>query len=295
MASKRRYLPTNDLLFKRVISNASHPEVTCGFISDMLGIEVGEVSLMNPYDVSWFRDALNDRQLGYTVVDALVGLNDGSQAVVEMQVSKHGYFLERMLYNTSRRFLDVYGSEHLMLATGGYGKYSALRPAYGIGILDFTLFADDADPLRSYSLYDLEHHGFYGSGAATARLGGLLSLTFLELGKPIENVPRGIAHWMSFFSGGTPTGDAPGYILTALELADEQRLSKEEVDMLELIDLGEEDRKAQLAFAKEEGRDERSREVAKAALLKGSDIGFVADITGLDRADVERIASELEA
>ena len=45
---KKRYLPTNDLLFKRCVGNARHPEITKGFINDLTGIQVSAIQLLTP-------------------------------------------------------------------------------------------------------------------------------------------------------------------------------------------------------------------------------------------------------
>ena len=157
-----------------------------------------------------------------------------------------------------------------------------------------TKSREDADPLRSFSLYDIGHKSFYGQGMATPRLGGLLSLTFLELGKPGENVGDNVGHWMDFFKGRPLAKDAPGYLKEALGLTEEQDLSEQEVKMIDMIELAEEDRKGQIAYARKEGLREKAVEVASAALRKGFSLDIVADITGLDLATIKRLQSELK-
>jgi hypothetical protein len=296
----RRCLPTNGLPFKRVIGNGAHPDVESGFIGDMLGMEVGGARAQSPYGISWFRDALGGGRLASTVVDVLVGLGGGGQAVVETQAARRQAFLGRMPDDACRHHLGAYGSGRLMPAGGGGARHGALRPAHGIGVLGFDLFAGGT-PLRSYSPYDVENGAFYGGGAATGRLGGLPSLTFLELRKPKGGVAGAVAHWMGFLKGHPLPGDAPAHIHKALGLAGEQRLTKEEAEMIGAIEMGIEDRKAQMECALSQGLEQGRAEgeasgkasVARAALLRGSDIGFVADITGLDAAAVEGIKAEL--
>ena len=67
--------------------------------------------MLNPYDIAWFKSEENNRELSTTIVDVLVSLPDHTQVVVEMQVSKQKYFLERALYYVARHYVDRYGEE----------------------------------------------------------------------------------------------------------------------------------------------------------------------------------------
>ena len=293
--TKRGMRPTNDLLFKRCIGNARHPEVTRGFISDILGIEVDSVQVQNPYSIAQYQKELRKQKLGATVVDVLARLADRSQVVIEMQVASQEFFLERALFYAARHFTSDYGRSDLgRRRYGADAKYSSLYPVYSINILDFRQFGADDDPLRAFSLYDREHEGFYGGGAASQMLGGLLSLTFLELEKPRENVDERVGFLMDFFNGKDLPYEAPDYLKEALKLVDEQGLTREEIEMIDTYELAEEDRKGQIAYARRQGRTEERESVAKAALQEGATPGFVAKITGLDLATIARLQSELK-
>jgi len=303
--------PTNDLLFKRCIGNADHPEVAQGLIGDILGIEVGQVVVQNPYSIARYQEDLERQRLGTTAVDVLVRLVDRSQVVIEMQVARQEYFLERALFYTASHFASDYGRSDLKRgARRGDAKYSSLYPVYNISILDFQQFEADADPLHAFSLYDVRHKVYFGPGEAAPGLGGLMSLVFLELGKPKAGAGERIGWMMDFFNGRGLPDEAPGYLKQALKLVDEQNLTREEIEMIDLAERAEEDRKAQIAFARKEGEkrgekrgeklgekrgeDKKAADVAKAALREGLEPDAIAKITGLDREAIERIKSEPE-
>ena len=178
-------------------------------------------------------------------------------------------------------------------------KYSSLYPVAGINVLDFLQFTGDIDPLRHFLLYDITHRDIYGSKRYAPD--GLLSLTFLELSKPKANVGEQVGLWMDFFSGEPLSAKAPDYLQTAIGLVDEQDLSQEEVDMIDKYELGLEDQKARLAYAREEGyevgklegRNEERESIAINALRGGFSPETVATITCLEIDEIRRIAEEL--
>jgi len=289
--TKRALRPTNDLLFKRCIGNAEHPDITRGFISDILGIKVESVLIQNPYDIVLYQKEVDERKLGVTVVDVLVRLADQSQVAIEMQIASQDYFLERALFYASRHYTNDYGVDGLKRkARGSDVKYSSLCPVYSINILDFLQFDSDADPLHAFSLYDMQHASFYGTGKAAPGIGGLLSLVFLELGKPKENASERIGCLMDFFNGKPLPDEAPSYLSEALLLVDEQNLTKEEIEMIDAAERAEEDRKGQIAYARKQGR----KDVALAALREGASPEFIAHITGFDLEMIMRFKTELE-
>ncbi|MDR1089116.1 MAG: Rpn family recombination-promoting nuclease/putative transposase [Coriobacteriales bacterium] len=286
----RHHLPTNDLLFKRSLANASHPDVTAGFIRDMLGLNVDEVHIENPYDIQVFRDTLGTGSLRPTIVDVRVRLKDKSQVITEMQVERQTMYLERGLYYPCSRYIEDYGHPDLM---PGESKYRSLHPIYSIHILDFLQFEGDSDPLRNFSLYDTLHQEFYGSRIISDTVGGLFNLTFLELGKDRQSVPEHVRHWMDFFKGRPLPEDVPDYLKKARELSEELTLTREEAQMISDKERAEQDFIGQLEYARGEGRQEGSQEnalsIARRAVSQGFDIKVIAELTDLDLNTVRRL------
>ncbi|MDR1358462.1 MAG: Rpn family recombination-promoting nuclease/putative transposase [Coriobacteriales bacterium] len=290
----RQHLPTNDLLFKRSLANAKHPDVTAGFIHDLLGLDVSEVHIENPYDIQVFRDSLGKGGLRPTIVDVRVRLKDRSQVIAEMQVERQSMYLERGLYYPCSRYIEDYGNPGLDTTES---KYGSLNPIYSIHILDFLQFDGDSDPLRNFTLYDTLHKEFYGNRVISDTVGGLFNLTFLELGKDRQSVPEHVRYWMDFFKGRPLPESAPGYLKTAFELSEEHNLSREEAQMISDEERAEQDRIGQLEYARgeglQEGRREGQRETAlsnaQKALSAGLAVELVQQITGLDLNTIHRL------
>jgi predicted transposase/invertase (TIGR01784 family) len=300
------HTPTNDLLFKRSLANAKHPDVTAGFINDMLGLDVAEIHIENPYDIQVLRDALGTGSLKPTIVDVRVRLSDKSQVLTEMQVEKQTVYLERGLYYIATRFITDYDHPELQ---PGESKYSSLNAIYGIHVLDFIQFDQDRDALRNFALYDILHQEFYGNKVISDSVGGMFNLTFLELGKDRDTVAQNVRYWMDFFKGRALPEDVPDYIRTALELSEECNLSEEEAHMISAQEMAEQDRIGQLAYARGEGREQGQREgrqagqregrqqgqretalsVARSLLKTGMDIKSVALHTNLDLDSIRRL------
>lgn len=119
---------------------------------------------------------------------------------------------------------------------------------------------------------------------------GLLALVFLELPKKSDFGRCNLKHWVDFFKGNELDQEAPDYIQEACRLSSEQSLSSEEVAVMNAINKAEEDRKAQLSYARREGIREGIREgceakaleMAQRALVMGLSLEDVSKLTDLD-------------
>ena len=84
---------TNDLVFQRIFGKVGNEEITKVFLERILGMEIDELTLDT-----------NKRLIGNEIddkigrVDVKVKLKDGTKIVVEMQASPYKYMPERILY-----------------------------------------------------------------------------------------------------------------------------------------------------------------------------------------------------
>jgi predicted transposase/invertase (TIGR01784 family) len=291
--------PTEDLLFKKWTTSEEHPEVTAGFIADMLDIEVAGVRVADPYDIRKYRASIETgggEVLRHTEVDVMVTLPDGSRVIVEMQRARLSYALERSLYQYSSRYIANYAAA----GRDGRGKnrlYSSLVPVHLIGILEESMYNGDTDARRRFELFDREHGRSLCQGAkgyaADARL---ISLTFLELAKNAAPGQANVAHWLDFLNGRAVSGEAPDYIRTAASMVAFENLDREEREMISL-----EERRAADLYAREhyvfhegrnEGRNEALVATARAMLAEGADMEFVKRVTGLDDDVIEGLRKD---
>ena len=323
------YKRTSDILFHRMIGNNSYPEITAGFIRDMLGIEAESVQVLNPYSLDWFEaefDNLTHSEtaeyapssesfLG-TTVDVLVEINGGERIIVECQRRDQSYFRERIFFYAATRYSELYSSpaNRNSISNSSDSRYSSLSFLHSIVVTDFNMFATDDAPLHHFMLYDVDNKVFYYPAKTEAGLAGPVSLTFLELTKPLELASPSVSNWMKLLKNAGLPESAPEYIKKAEWLANEQSMSRKEREMIKQIRNAREEYEAAIEFATisgieqgleqgrvqgieqgiEQGRVQNQVENAQAALAKGLSPEDIAEITGLDLSVVLGLRDEQE-
>jgi F0F1-type ATP synthase, subunit b len=238
---KKKVLPVNDLLFKKVFSSPQYSHILIGFINDVLGLDVEEVTIENTYNIKSFYNENKETSLRYTQVDVLARLKSGGLVTIEMQLHKQALFKERALYYVSELYTANYGMHTLESKELGYMnselKYSALRPIYSICIMAETEFKEDKEPIHEFSLYDIKHKRVY-KGIQNQEL---VKMVFLELSKYTEDMDKNIKDWFTYFKQGQVEKNAPVYIKDACKIASYQNLEEEERKMIDAREKAEQD------------------------------------------------------
>ena len=266
---EKKVLPTNDILFKKVFSSPQNSHILIGFINDILGLEVVEVTIENTYNIQSFYVEGVHPELKYTQVDVLARLVDGRLITIEMQLHKQALFRERELYYVSENYISNYGKHELETIGKGYTKgelkYSALRPVYSICIMAENEFPEDEEPIHKFRLYDEKNNMPYKS----IKFGDLMVLVFLELKKYSEEMAENIKEWFEYFIYGQVSEKAPNYIKEACRVVRYQNLEKEEREMVDAREKAEQDAlareyyKEMVAEEKEKERKEKDRVLAE--------------------------------
>jgi predicted transposase/invertase (TIGR01784 family) len=303
------YKPTNNVLFLKCFASPENADVLEGFIKDVLGIPVTDVTIENPYNIQQIEERLT-----YTIVDVLARLEDGTLITLELQVTPQVSFAKRSAYYMSSRFVSGYGDRRTALESSASDTlYSSLRPIYGINICDFNMFEDNDDPLRSFKLFDTTYNVAFPED--------LFHISYLQLKKVPHKNQEALKRWISFFKGLEPEDDLPDYIEKAYQVIAYTNLTEKEQKMIDYAEMSREDAKAQLLYARNEGMEqgraqgiehgiEQGRiegiaqglergveqgmergilQTASRMLAKGMAIGDVQDITGLDADTVKRL------
>ena len=240
----------NNWLFKKIFAAPANKRPIIHLIEDILGLEVKDLEILNPFDISNFRSQ-NAEELQYTECDVCVRLDDNTMVVVEVQREPQKYFMERAVYYNTRAFGRNHGNVSLArMDQKLHGwKFSSLRPTYALSIIDFNYFADDrafrklplCDPISSERL--LVDDGRHA----------LLSPAFLELRKPGTGK---IKMWQDCLLYGIATDDAPEYIKEIIQIADYANWSEEERYMFDQVEKAREDAAATRRYAMEQSRKE---------------------------------------
>ena len=131
----QKYLPTNDLLFKKCFTSEDSLHILKAFVKDLLGIEFKQLKPKETYHIDSYKKTFDKLDITRTEVDILAIGEDGSHTTIECQIQPHMYFRERTIFYLAEAFCSPFGN----LETANFIKgnnFSALRPAYGINIID---------------------------------------------------------------------------------------------------------------------------------------------------------------
>ena len=175
---KKLLSPVNDHVFKRVFG--SHLRVLAGFLSAVLEmpIDASDIRVLDPN----FRAERDDDKLG--VLDVKVETRNGL-IDVEVQVQPHLHLKKRLLYYTSRMFVEQIDKGQ------NYGK---LTRAVSIMIVDFELVKTDSAFHHRYRLYDQKNKLEYSDA---------LEINVLEIPKVQEDETSPVSAWLKFFAAKT--------------------------------------------------------------------------------------------
>jgi hypothetical protein len=109
---EKRPSARNDLIFRKLFASDEHKIIPIGFISDLLKIDVKDITIGNPYSIdSYSLESDVSQKLLVTVVDVRVETADGQTIVIEMQKLNHTCFTERALFYLCQKFVETYGGE----------------------------------------------------------------------------------------------------------------------------------------------------------------------------------------
>ncbi|MGL9730397.1 hypothetical protein IGI44_003815 [Enterococcus sp. DIV0756] len=302
------YLPTTDLLFRKMLTAPDSLHILKAFVKDLLGIEFQSLKPRETYHIETYKHFYEkNKRAGvfHTEVDILAVAEDGSHTTIECQVRSHPHFIERVTYYLAEAFRASYGN---LTATGDKkdNHYSSLRPAYGINIMDFHLFDENQKALKRFHLLDEETH----APLYLEKNKELLILCFLSLVNENIEAHSPAWHWQYFLATGEVTDSAPDYIKEAKVKTDFANLKREEQKMIMDIEKAkaihgaelsgarlegrQEGRKEGLQLGREEGEKGKERELALKFLKIGNTLEQVSEVTGLDIETLKKLEREQE-
>ncbi|MGM0169296.1 hypothetical protein IGI39_003612 [Enterococcus sp. AZ135] len=292
----QKYLPTNDLLFKKLLTSEDSTHILKAFIKDLLGLEFQSLKPKETYHIDSYKKTYKETAIFRTEVDVLATAEDGSHTTIECQIQPHKYFHERSVFYLCEAYRSPFGSIQTNEAEKK-NNFSSLRPAYGINIVDFHLFDSQEKALQLFRLLNEKYQPFLNKEGKE-----LLMIGFLSLKN--ENVDRKTAayHWQYFLKTGEVMADTPEYIKEAKRRTDFLTLESEEKEMIMNIEKAKAISDAVFVTAMEEakesgmkqGNDEAKREIAINSLKSGLTIEQVSKITGLDMKVVKKLSEEHE-
>ena len=302
--------PTLDIMAKKIFSL---PEVTVAFIRDILNLDVVDAQILEGTQLH--KKDFDEDELFSTSVDVRAKLNDGTEVIIEIQVRKQHYFLNRFHYYLANQLVE--NVQQLRQQGQTHKMYEQMEPVYGIAILEKTLLPDEESPINTYWMANSRTGKPLNSYYKDGKRQNLLQIAFLELDKynKDKHITDEGRQWLEFF-GNLPFSKEPSQAVThADSLLDSSSWTQEEKAMIDeririqenydmtmetAIDEAREEgleqgleqgRERGLKQGLERGRYEGQLELIRKMLSKGLSLEVVSDVTGLSVEELETLLS----
>lgn len=206
-----KVLPTTDLLFRKLFTSKDSSHILKAFVQDVLDKNFKSLKPRETYHIDNYKKTFSeDPELLRTEVDILAETEDGCHVTIEMQVQSHDFFVERALFYLGEAYRSSLGNQEVEDFIKS-NNFSALRPTYGINIVDFHLFEREDPAIRKFALLDLDSHKLLQAHQGDE----LIILCFFSLKNKIidQNSPAFL--WQQFFRTGEVPDNAPDYLKEA--------------------------------------------------------------------------------
>ena len=282
--------PTLDIMVKKIFSL---PEVTAAFIRDILELDVADAQIVEgnqPHSMAYEEDDLFS-----TAVDVRAKLHDGTEVIIEIQIRKQQYFLNRFHYYLANQLVE--NVQKLRQQGQTHKMYEQMEPVYGIAILEKSLLLDEEATINKYWLTNSRSGKQLKAYYKNGKHQNLLQVAFLELDKynKDENLTDAGRQWLEFF-GNLPFTKAPSQAVAhADSLLDSSSWTKEEKTMIdERIRIQENyDMTLETAIdeAREEGLEQGRKQLVCEMVSRGMTPELISDMTGLSLEEIETLLS----
>lgn len=177
------YTLMNDYMFHRVMEH--NQTVLKGLLCALLHLDPKDIlslEILNPIDLG---TAVGNKDY---YLDIKIALNNHSFINLELQVRNEHNWPERSLVYLCRLFDNLHTGD----------DYVAVKPAFHIGILDFTLFPEQAEFYASYKLLNEKNHHKYSDKFTLC----VLDLTQIQMATE-EDKAYGLDRWAKLFKATT--------------------------------------------------------------------------------------------
>lgn len=281
--------PKIDYAFKKIFGSEQSKEILISFLNAIVyGGEkvIQSLTIVNPYNPGQVM-TLKD-----TYLDVKAVLADGSIVVISMQVAAMTAFYKRVAYNLAK----VYSNQ---LVKGE--DYPLLNPAIAVTITDFILFPQTQQVINKFIFQEETQH--------FPCIDKELRLIFVELPKfkkTLSELSTLSDKWIYFLKEAANLEEIPpilgevSAIEFALNLANQAKMTVEELEVVDRRGMLLQDEKGRLSYAKEEGKAEGRLEQAIALVMRQISKRFgeippsiSSQVTQLSLADLESLTEAI--
>ena len=272
--------PTYDLVAKKIFSDE---EITQHFIQDILDLPTKTIKILEGNKTQLMPK--EDNSVGfYTAVDVLAELDNGTQVIIEVQVAKQTFFIQRLWAYICLQVTDNFRklrSDN----TKTHENYQQLCSVYTIAIVESKYFADD-EPFHLFCL--LEKNTQQELTILTDNQPqSLVKLAFLELTKydklKVTNYDK--QKWYEFFNNQEFSTPPDSIIQKAETILDTSKWTKEEQQMLSERERAEDHYLNTVGYWIEKGKAEGKSQGHAIGLEEGKSQGQMQTIMTLFRTN----------
>ncbi|MDX8430333.1 MAG: Rpn family recombination-promoting nuclease/putative transposase [Candidatus Algichlamydia australiensis] len=288
-AMMHKYLdPKNDIAFKKIFGEEKNKEIPIDFLNSALSLEgkdrIIDLEFLNPVQPPEIAAKKE------SIVDVLVRDDNGFRYIIEMQVAKIPGFEKRAQYYAAKTYCTHFNSG---------GEYKELKKVVFLAITDYVLFPEKDDYKSMHLTIDTK------TGENDLQD---FSFTFVELPKftKKEHELKTVEEkWYYFLKTAPEFNDVSEVLVAHSEIAQAYKIldrfnwTDQELMIYDRVIMANIDAKAKLRGAREEGLAEgiekgekkKAMEIAKSLLKEGLAISMVIKSTGLQKEEVEKLAS----
>ncbi|MEG4805988.1 Rpn family recombination-promoting nuclease/putative transposase [Microcoleus sp. F8-D3] len=281
--------PKTDYAFKKIFGSSESKEILISFLNALIyegNSTIEDLEIINP-NLPPKLEGLKDTYLNVTAK-----LDDGSLVIIEILVLNVQYSGNRVLYNAAKTY-----AFQLQKGEG----YRMLKPLIALTITDFEMFRNSPNLISRFVYKEVKSNLNYPEND--------MNLVFVELPKfskeasQLETLTDKWIYFMKYariLSEVPETMDSVPEIHKAFDLANEARLSREEVEALErreqfihdqqgaIIKAFEEARQAGIQEAREERKREETLAIAR-KLISQLDNATIGQVTGISVEEVQNL------
>ena len=279
--------PRSDYAFKRIFGNNKAHDILISFLNAVMGLEgdksIKTVVILNPYE------APKIKELKHSFLDVKCTDHRDVHYIVEMQVEYVKGFIKRVVYNSSKTYVN-------QIEKGV--DYPKLNEVISINILDFKMFEDER-------IGYLSHHLVKEAETNLSYIAEI-SYYFIELPKftKKENDLEGaLEKWVFFIKNAGSLDYIPKNLEVevfkkAFDIANRSNMSKEEWELYDqsLVLIQDQRGAVEAAMEKgekigiekgiEKGAKLAGLETARKLLQLGVDIKIIRDTTGISEEEL---------
>jgi predicted transposase/invertase (TIGR01784 family) len=273
--------PKTDFAFKKIFGSKQSKDILISFLDAILyqnTSTITDLEILDPYQ------APRIKGIKESFLDVKATLQNGLTVIIEMQVLNVLGFDKRVLYNAAKAF-------SIQLNVGE--DYAMLNPIIALTITDFEMFPNSPKVISSFALREKEEMTSYSDD---------IELVFVELPKfqkDLDELEDLSDKWIYFLKNASTLPSVPFTMQSdaalnhAFTIAEQSRLTKEELEILEKREMFLHDNRNAIRYAEQKGRQEEKRDMAIALLKEGVSIDIIAQASGLSIEILEKLQQKV--